>query len=126
MEKYEIYEQALEWGKNNYPDAPTSSHQAFASVVKFACTGQNRRAVIKTIRTLVAMDVILHNHSSPVEFEQAVNLLSEACYGKITIEHAQKYKHDRPEGEEAADIRDAQRFIEQFPDILTSNISRDQ
>jgi hypothetical protein len=110
----DIETRALAWGQEHYPDAPTSSHQAFASVVKFACTGQNRRAVIKTMRTLVAMDVIHHNHSSPVEFEQAVNLLSEACYGPITISHAQKYKHDRPEEETTNDIQAAQSIIKQW------------
>ena len=128
----DIETRALAWGQEHYPNAPKSSHQAFASVIQFACTGQNtctgqnRRAVIKTMRTLVAMDVIHHNHSSPVEFEQAVNLLSEACYGPITISHAQKYKHDRPEEETTNDIQAAQSIIKQFSDILTSNIRRDQ
>jgi hypothetical protein len=121
-----IWQQAFDWGMEHYPNAPASYHHAFASVIQFACTFKDRRSVIETMRTLVAMDVIHHNHSSPIKFEQALQLLVKTCYGPITIEHAKKYKHDRPEGEEAADIWDAQRFIEQFSKILISKKKRDQ
>lgn len=121
-----IWQQAFDWGRENYPNAPASYHHGFASVIQFACTFKDRRSVIETMRTLVAIDVLYSKYSSPVEFDQAVESLSEACYGTITIAHAQKYKLDRPDDEEPEDIKVAQSLIAQFSDILISKKKRDQ
>jgi hypothetical protein len=125
MERSEIYEQALEWGKNNYPDAPEVHHSAFASVVRFACTFVNRQFVIETMRSLVAMDILHRNYSFPLEFEQALCVFAETCYGDITLEHAQKYKHDRPEGEYGRDIKSAKTLIETLHSTVIYNAERD-
>jgi hypothetical protein len=111
MDDSEIYQQALEWGKKHYPDSPEIHHIGFASVIRFACTGRNRRAVIKTMRTLVAMDIFHLNHSATLSFNNSVQLLKDACYGEITIEHAKKWNHDRPMEDDKDDIILAQALI---------------
>jgi hypothetical protein len=111
MEESEIYQQALDWGRQNYHEAPEVYHDAFASLVQFACTGRNRRAVIKTMRTLVAMDVFYLKNSQPLSFDEAVDMFKDACYGDITIEHAKKWKHDHPKRDHEDDIEAAQILI---------------
>lgn len=126
MEESEISNQALEWGKQNYPKAPEIHHRAFVSVVQFACTGKNRRAVIKTMRTLVSMDTFHLNHSATLSFDNAVELFKDACYGEITIEHAKKWKHDRPMEDYKDDIILAQALISTLQSKVILGGERDQ
>lgn len=126
MEESEISNQALEWGKQNYPKAPEIYHRAFVSVVQFACTGKNRRAVIKTMRTLVAMDTFHLNHSATLSFDNAVELFKDACYGEITIEHAKKWKHDHPKRDHEDDIEAAQILIATLQSKVILRAERDQ
>jgi hypothetical protein len=112
MKKSEIYQKALKWGIESYPESSDIHHRAFASVVQFACTGQNRIAVIKTMRTLVAMDILYLYKSETLSFNEAINMFKDACYGDITIAHAQKWKHDRPEKDDENDIQKAKQILE--------------
>ena len=125
MEESEIYQQALEWGRQNYSEAPEIHHLGFASVIRFACTGRNRRAVIKTMRTLVAMDIFHLNRSRPLSFDEAVDMFKDACYGEINIEHAKKWKHDRPEEDNENDIQKAKALIPTLPSEVINGGERD-
>lgn len=111
MEESEICKQALEWGRQNYPEAPEIHHLGFASVILFAYKSRNRRAVIKTMRTLVAIDIFYLNRSRPLCFDEAVDMFKDACYGEINIKHAKKWKHDRPERDYLEDVNKAKELI---------------
>ena len=126
MENSEIYEQALAWGLKKYPESPEIHHLAFASVLQFACTGKNRRDVIKTMRTLVAMDIFYLNHSETLSFDNAVQLFKDSCYGEILIEHAKKWKHDRPGDDDEKDIKKADELMSNLYSTFIHDSERDQ
>lgn len=126
MEESEIYQQALDWGIQNYPEAPEVYHHAFASVVQFAYTGKNRNSVIKTMRTLVAIDIFYLNKSNTLSLDEAINMFKDVCYGDITIEHAKKWNHDRPMEDYKDDIILAQALIATLQSKVILCAERDQ
>lgn len=126
MEESEIYQQALDWGKQNYPESPEIHHLGFASVIRFICTGKNRRAVIKTMRTLVAIDIFYLNKSNTLSLDEAINMFEDVCYGDITIEHAKKWKHDHPKRDHEDDIEAAHILIATLHPTVIYGGDRDQ
>ncbi|MEY2985821.1 MAG: hypothetical protein RJB24_50 [Candidatus Parcubacteria bacterium] len=124
----EVYQQALEWGKQHYPKAPEIYHHAFASVVQFGCIGGVRRdTVIQTMRTFVAINKIFKLRApGKFSFDEVVNLISKDCYGPIKLEHAQVWKQNNFEYEYLDDIEAAQILIAALHPTVIYSGERDQ
>lgn len=128
MEESEIYQQALEWGRQHYPEAPEVYHRAFASVVHFACVENVRRdTLIQTMRTFVAINKIFRvRMPGKFRFDEVVALISEDCYGTINLEHAQVWKQNNFEHEHPDDIKAAQILIAALHPTVIYGGERDQ
>jgi hypothetical protein len=109
----DFYEEALIWGKLNYPNSPEAHHQAFASIIAFACKTPVIRSQVKdTMRTYVAINMLLlKGQPGKFDFEEAIDYFAHNCYGPITQEHAAVYKQCRFRGDYPADVAAAQAIL---------------
>lgn len=128
MDESEIYKQALKWGKQNYPKAPEIYHLAFASVIQFGCVeGVSRDTVIQTMRTFVAVNKIFRLKApGKFRFNEVVDLISNDCYGPITLAHAQVWKQNHFECDHSDDINAAQILISNLHPTVIYGGERDQ
>ncbi len=109
-----FYEDAIAWGKLNYPDSPEEHHIGFASIIAFACkTPVIRSQVMNTMRTYVAINMLLlRGQPGKFNFEEAIEYFAQNCYGSITQEHAAVYKQCRFKGDCPEDIIAAELMLQ--------------
>ena len=124
----DIETRALAWGQEHYPDAPTSSHQAFASVVKFACNvGVSRLEVINTMRTSLAVTKIFQTKSpGRFAFHEAIELIKKDCYDPITLDHAKVWRQSEYKADCYKDVERAKELILTLQPTVIYNAERDQ
>jgi len=113
MSQPSIYwQQAIALGLKRQKKSPARLHFVFAQVLEFACTGIDRMSIIKTMRSDLAIDKLFeYGNPGSFEFNQAVLIIYKICYGRITIEHIEKYYHNSSGYDTEDDIRVAKALI---------------
>lgn len=90
-------EKAFELGKERHPDAPQEHHAAFANLVAYAMTANSGGYGGPSMRENLGARLIVAKFGTGAgrcTFEQAVELVEECCYGKLTLEHAQMLEQE--------------------------------
>jgi len=114
----EVLDEALNWGKSHYPEAPSHKHCAFANSVALLVTGWSGGFGGPSMREHYAARVALsHGTNGTFSFEKAVKIVTDPCYGPLTLNHA------RMLAEEACFDDDPQE-VWQAEGLLQSNYRR--
>lgn len=119
----QVFRQALDWGKSNYPDAPQEKHEAFAASVlelvryeiTMNCLGPSCRAYAVSFAAAGDGEIthlpsglfaVTPDGRMPTpghwEFERACKFAEPFCYGELTALHIRCYK-TQPCFDEAAE-----------------------
>lgn len=123
-----IWQRAFDWGREHYPNTPEIHHEAFASVISFACeSGVGRKQIIRTMRTFVAVNKIFRLRApGSFEFNEAIKIIEQDCYGHINIDHAQAWRQSEFKDDSESDIAIAKQLISTLHPTVINNAERDQ
>jgi len=127
MSQPSIYwQQAIALGLKRQKKSPAIFHFVFAQIIEFACTGIDRISIIMTMRSHLAIDRLFeHGNPGNFKFDQAVLIVYKICYGRITLKHAQKWKHNYPKHDIDNDIEAAKILITKLYPIVIHDAQRD-
>ena len=109
-----LLDRAFEYGEKHHPDAPVQHHAGFANSVAYAVTGLVGGYGGPTMRQHLASQLVISKYgigAGRCTFEQAVELLEECCYGKITLAHASILACEYCSDDAPGEIEEAERLI---------------
>lgn len=115
---------AIAFSMKRYKKNPEIHHYVFASIVAWATSLQPcRKDIIRTMRSAVAVDkVFQHQEPGKMCFEQVVELISECCFGLVTIEHAHAYRQLPFSEDDARDIEDAKSILARESELFHTTV----
>ena len=109
-----ILKKSFSYGEEHHPDAPVQHHTGFANSVAYAVTGLTGGYGGPTMREHLASQLVISKYglgNGRCTFEEAVELLEECCYGKITMAHASILECEYCYGDAPGEIEEAERLL---------------
>lgn len=110
MEHDEVLDRAMKLGKEKHPSAPQHHHAAFANSVATLVTGWSGGFGGPSMREHWAARVATGEPGS-YNFDDAVTAVEEACYGALTIDHAQMLEDEHCFDDAPGEVEQAERML---------------
>lgn len=118
------WQQAIAWGMLRYKNNPEIHHHVFASIVAWATSSQPcRKDIIRTMRSDIAVCLVFrYQEPGKMNFEEVIGLISECCFGPITIEYAHAYRQLLSSEDDERDIEDAKALLARESELFHTTV----
>lgn len=112
MEYEDVLNRAMELGKEKHPEAPQHHHAAFANSVATLVTGWSGGFGGPSMREHWACRVAEAKGTvGQFSFDDAVTAVEEACYGQLTLDHANMLEEEHCFDDAPGEVEAAQRLL---------------
>ncbi|MEK7452632.1 MAG: hypothetical protein AAB614_00170 [Patescibacteria group bacterium] len=109
MEYDEVLKLAMKLGKERHPEAPQHHHAAFVNSVQTLVTGWSGGFGGPSMREHWACRVAKAKDTvGQFSFDDAVTAVEEACYGQLTLDHANMLEEEHCFDDAPGEVETAQ------------------